>query len=55
MKRQMLAETFDVIPIQVRPEQRSLLRRHPAYKERDVVNLFVEAKAYVQGRTPVPL
>ena len=27
---------------------------HPAYKKRDVVDLFIEAKAYVQGRIPVP-
>ena len=44
----------DVIPLRVRPEQRALLLRHPAYKKRDVVDLFIEAKTYVQGRIPVP-
>ena len=34
--------------------QSSLLLRHPAYKKRDVVDLFIEAKAYIQGRIPVP-
>jgi hypothetical protein len=48
------SETLDVIPLQVRPEQRALLLRHPAYKKKDVVDLFIEAKAYVQGRIPVP-
>jgi hypothetical protein len=48
------SETFDVIPMQVRTEQRALLLRHPAYKKRDVVDLFIEAKAYVQRRIPVP-
>jgi hypothetical protein len=48
------SETLDVISLQVKPERRALLLRHPAYKKRDVVDLFVEAKAYVQGRIPVP-
>ena len=48
------SETFDVIPMQVKPERRAVLLRHPAYKKRDVVDLFIEAKAYVQGRIPVP-
>ena len=26
----------------------------PTYKKRDVLDLFIEAKAYVQGRIPVP-
>jgi hypothetical protein len=43
-----------ITPLQVKPEKRSLLLRHPAYKKRDVVDLFIEAKAYVQGRIPVP-
>jgi hypothetical protein len=41
-------------PTQAKPEKRPLLLRHPAYKKRDVVDLFIEAKAYVQGRIPVP-
>jgi hypothetical protein len=44
----------NIIPLQVKPEKRPLLLRHPAYKKRDVVDLFIEAKAYVQGRIPVP-
>jgi hypothetical protein len=44
----------NIIPLQVKPEKRPLLLRHPVYKKRDVVDLFIEAKAYVQGRIPVP-
>ena len=50
----MKSKSSNVIPLQVKPEQRPLLLRHPAYKKRDVVDLFIEAKAYVQGRIPVP-
>ena len=45
----------NIIPLQVKPEKRSLLLRHPAYKKRDVVDLFIEAKAYVQGGYPCPI
>ncbi len=40
------SETFDVIPCKS-DLRRALLLRHPAYKKRDVVDLFTEAKAYV--------
>lgn len=49
-----LFREFEIIPMRVKPEQRARLLRHPDYKKKDVVDLFVEAKAYVQGRIPVP-
>jgi hypothetical protein len=42
-----------IIPLQVKAEHRATLLRHPAYKKRDIVDLFVEARNYVQGRLPV--
>src|ERR1700730_11233119 len=33
-----------IIPLRVKPENRSLLLRHPVYKKRDVVDLFMWRK-----------
>jgi len=44
----------NVIPLQVKTEQRVFLLRHPKYRRQDTVNLALEAKAYVQGRLPCP-
>jgi hypothetical protein len=42
-----------IIPLQVKTEHRATLLHHPAYKKRDIVDLFVEVRNYVQGRLPV--
>jgi hypothetical protein len=43
-----------VVPLKIRLDVRAYLLKHPKYRRQDTVNLALEAKAYVQGRLPVP-